>query len=49
VRRRQALGQGIVEYGVILGLASLLTLGALTFGGDAVAAFLAAVAEVIGS
>jgi len=45
----RASGQGIVEYGIIFGLTGILTIGALTLAGDAVAAFLAAVAEVIGS
>ncbi len=45
---RRASGQGIVEYGLILGLASLLTLVALTLGSAAVSAFLEAVAGAIG-
>jgi Flp pilus assembly pilin Flp len=45
---RVALGQGIVEYGLILALTALLTIAALTLGGDAIAAFLAAVQEAIG-
>jgi hypothetical protein len=49
MRHRRAAGQGVVEYGLILALACLFTLVALTIGADAVAAFLAAVAEVIGS
>ncbi|HLA15834.1 MAG TPA: hypothetical protein VJZ72_02945 [Candidatus Limnocylindrales bacterium] len=46
--RPRASGQGIVEYGIIFGLTGILTIGALTLGGDAVAAFLAIVAEAIG-
>jgi hypothetical protein len=45
----RAAGQGVVEYGLILGLTLLLTIAALTIGGDAVAAFLAAVAKAIGT
>ena len=49
MRGRVSSGQGVVEYGLILGLTALLTIAALTLGGDAIAAFLAAVAEAIGT
>lgn len=40
-------GQGIVEYGLILGLASMLTVVILVFFGGTVAQILAAVGAVI--
>jgi hypothetical protein len=48
-RAGTASGQGLVEYGLIAGLTCLFTLAALTVGGDLVAAFLAAVAEAVGT
>ena len=47
LRRASRTGQGIVEYGLILGLASMLTIVILVFFGATVAQILAAVGTAI--
>lgn len=46
-RRRDGQGQGIVEYGLILGLSALLAVGLLVFGGGAVADVLQVIADLV--
>ena len=45
--RRDALGQGIVEYALILGLGALVGIVILVFFGDAVAAVLELIARLV--
>ena len=48
-RRDRPRGQGIVEYGLVLGLSALLAVVLLVFFGSAVGAFLQAVGDIIDS
>jgi Flp pilus assembly pilin Flp len=45
--RRSARGQGIVEYGLIMGLSALVALVLLVFFGGALSAFLQVVGDAI--
>ncbi len=46
-RSRRARGQGIVEYGLILSLSTLLGIGILLFAGGAVADVLQLIADAV--
>jgi Flp pilus assembly pilin Flp len=45
--RRAGRGQGVVEYGLILGLSAVLALGILVFAGGTVADVLALITEAV--